>query len=99
MEPTRQAIRCYPVAAARGSFGNVRPRRLKRGRSMGVLENALGPSPWYLRRGNPLVPGFKWEAAGESGQTAGAMVLAGRDGAVLILDFHNYVVLLDADTL
>ena len=64
---------------------------------MGVLENAPGPSPWYLRRGNPppLVPGFKWEAAGETGQTAGAMVLAGPDGAVLILDFHNYVVLLD----
>jgi hypothetical protein len=66
---------------------------------MGVLENAPGPSPWYLRRGNPLVPRFKWEAAGESGQTAGAMVLAGHDGAVLILDFHNYVVLLDSDTL
>jgi hypothetical protein len=68
---------------------------------MGVLENAPGPSPWYLRRGNPppLVPGFKWEAAGETGQTAGAMVLAGPDGAVLILDFHNYVVLLDPGTL
>jgi hypothetical protein len=68
---------------------------------MSVLENAQGPSPWYLRRGNPppLVPGFKWKAAGESGQTAGATVLAGPDGAVLILDFHNYVLLLDPGTL
>ena len=42
---------------------------------------------------------FTWGAAGESSQTAGATVLSGREGPVLILDFHNYVMLIDPDTL
>ena len=45
------------------------------------------------------VPGFTGGAAGESSQTAGATVLYGRDGPVLILDFHNYVMLIDPETL
>lgn len=64
-----------------------------------VLDDAPGPSPWYLRAGKPVVPGFTWGPAGESSQTAGATVLSGRDGPVLILDFHNYVMLIDPDTL
>ena len=62
-----------------------------------VLDDAPGPSPWYLRAGKPVVP--TWGAAGESSQTAGATVLSGREGPVLILDFHNYVMLIDPDTL
>ena len=66
---------------------------------MDVLEHAPGPSPWYLRSGKPAVPGFVcWEIS-ESRPAAGAIVLAGRDGPVLILDFHNYVLLLDPDRL
>jgi hypothetical protein len=62
---------------------------------MGVLDNAPGPSPWYLRSASsPRIPGFKWSAAGESSQTAGATVLSGGDGPVLIFDFHNYFRLL-----
>ena len=48
----------------------------------GVLDNAPGPSPWYLRTGKPAVPGFTWVGAGDSGQTAGATVLSGCDGVV-----------------
>jgi len=66
---------------------------------VGVLDSAPGPSPWYLRAGKPAVPGYKWAAAGDSSQTAGATVLSGRDGTVLILDFHNYVLPVDPETL
>jgi len=63
------------------------------------LQNAPGPSPWYLRTGKPAAPGFTWSDAGRSSQTAGAMVLTGDRGPILILDFHNYVLPLDSDTL
>lgn len=66
---------------------------------MGVLDNAPGPSPWYLRGAGPRIPGFKWSAAGESSHTAGATVLSNREGPVLILDFHNYVSLVDPGTM
>lgn len=65
----------------------------------GVIDNAPGPSPWYLRTGKPAVPGFAWGGAGDSSQIAGATVLSGRDGVVLILDFHNYVLPIDPETL
>jgi hypothetical protein len=52
-----------------------------------------------MRSGCPQVPGFEWRDAGKSSETAGAIILAGRAGPVLILDFHNYVLPLDPDTL
>lgn len=64
-----------------------------------VVDGAPGPSPWYLRTGNPRLPGFEWSDAGKSGETAGATVLMGRDGPVIVLDFHNYVLALDPETL
>lgn len=67
--------------------------------STAALQQAPGPSPWYLGPGNPPAPGFEWSRAGERSQTAGATVLTGPNGAVLILDFHNYVLSLDPDTL
>ena len=64
-----------------------------------VLESAPGPSPWYLRTGHPEVPGFVWTDGGDSKEAAGATLLTGADGPVLILDFHNYVQLVDRQTL
>lgn len=66
---------------------------------MGVLDNAPGPSPWYLRGSSPRIPGFRWSPAGESSQTAGATILSNRHGPVLILDFHNYVSCVDSETI
>ena len=64
-----------------------------------VLDNAPGPSPWYLRDTGPRISGFTWSPAGESSHTAGATVLSNRDGPVLILDFHNYVSVVDSATI
>lgn len=66
---------------------------------MGAVDNAPGPSPWYLRGASPPIPGFKWSSAGESGRTAGATVLSNSDGHVLILDFQNYVSIVDPGTI
>jgi hypothetical protein len=83
----------------RADVGQPGPQGLPRSKAMGILDNAPGPSPWYLRSGSPAVPGFEWRGISQSSRAAGAIVLAGRKGTVLILDFHNYVVLLDPDTL
>lgn len=69
------------------------------GRAAGILAAAPGPSPWYVGDGHPPVPGFTWRAAGDSGNTAGATLLSDAEGVVLILDFYNYVLPLDPDTL
>ena len=74
-------------------------RRHRSRKTIDALENAPGPSPWYLRRPGARIPGFEWIDAGQSSHTAGLMVLSGARGNLLILDFHNYVVLLDPDTL
>ena len=66
---------------------------------MTALENAPGPSPWYLRRPGARIPGFEWIDAGQSSHTAGLIVLSSAHGNLLILDFQNYVVPLDPDTL
>ena len=52
-----------------------------------------------MRRGGSLVPGFTWTDAGRSSATAGIVVLTGPQGPVLILDFHNYVLSIDPETL
>lgn len=59
-----------------------------------IFDGIPGPSPWYLRAGEPSVPGFLWSSAGESSNTSGATVLSGQSGPLLVLDFHNYVSLL-----
>ena len=64
-----------------------------------ILEDAPGPSPWYFGPHQPNVPGFLWRRAGESDATAGALVLSGELGPVLILDFQNYIRILDSDAL
>ena len=65
-----------------------------------VLQNAPGPSPWYLRAPGARIPGFEWiEADRSSDHTAGLVVLSSERGNLLILDFQNYVVPLDPDTL
>ena len=63
------------------------------------LGQAPGPSPWYLRWTPPAVHGFSWIDGAASKQAVGAFVLSGSAGSVLILDFHNYVLPLDRDTL
>ena len=69
------------------------------GSELPELRDAPGPSPWYLRGRPSGVPGFSWEAAGGKGQLAGATVLTGPAGGVLVLDFHNHVLPLDSATL
>jgi hypothetical protein len=86
-------------SAIRRMLASVIPKHADRRFSTRVVDGAPGPSPWYLRTCNPRVPGYEWSAAGESGQAAGATVLTGGDGPVLILDFHNHVLLLEPDTL
>jgi hypothetical protein len=68
-------------------------------KTIAALGNAPGPSPWYLRGATPPAPGFVWSGAGESDRTAGATVLSNREGPVLILDFHNYVSVVDSETM
>ena len=63
-----------------------------------LLARAPGPTPWYLQSA-PAVPGFAWARAGDSGNTAGAVVLRAQGEVVLLLDFHNYTLLIDPDTL
>jgi hypothetical protein len=70
-----------------------------RGASPIVLDSAPGPTPWHVRRAGSLVPGFTWTDAGPSSAAAGIVVLAGPHGPVLILDFHNYVLSIDPETL
>jgi hypothetical protein len=74
-------------------------RRPPSRKAIDALENAPGPSPWSLRRPGARIPRFEWIDAGQSSHTAGLMVLSGARGNLLILDFHNYVLLLDPDTL
>ena len=83
----------------RRKLASVFTNRGDRRSSTRVLDGAPGPSPWYFRSGNPQVPGFEWSAAAESGVPPGATVLIGRGGPVLTLDFHNYALLLDPDSL
>lgn len=77
-----------------------RKRKLQASLSAGkeLLARAPGPTPWYLQSA-PAVPGFAWARAGESGDTAGAVVLRTHGEVVLVLDFHNYVLLIEPDTL
>jgi hypothetical protein len=74
-------------------------RRRPPRKSVDALETAPGPSPWNIRRPGARIPGFEWIEAGQSSHTAGLIVLSSARGNLLILDFHNYVVLLDPDTL
>jgi hypothetical protein len=77
-----------------------RKRKLQASISAGqeLLARAPGPTPWYLQSA-PAVQGFAWARAGDSGDTAGAVVLRAHEEIVLILDFHNYTLLIDPDTL
>jgi hypothetical protein len=63
-----------------------------------IFDGVPGPSPWYVMQNGPHLPGFKWNRAGETEKTAGVVVLCGSGGAVLALNFHNYVYSLDQDT-
>jgi hypothetical protein len=57
-----------------------------------------GPSPWYLRGNAAPLPDCIWtDASSDPKEAAGAMVLTGPRGAVLLLDFHNYVLSLGQD--
>jgi hypothetical protein len=64
-----------------------------------VPTNTPGPSPWYLREGDSPVSRFRWRRAGDGNIRAGKTLLEGESGVVTILDFHNYVLPLEDDTL
>jgi len=89
----------YPVSGPAAERPYVRLRLFERDISVNTLENAPGPSPWYFRDRDPFVSQFEWVPAGDSSKTAGVVILSGRNGAVLLLDFHNYLISLDTDTL
>ncbi len=63
--------------------------------AMDALDNAPGPSPWYFGPDHPHIPGFEWKKAGDTAETAGAILLAKGRTNLLVLDFYNYVQLLD----
>jgi hypothetical protein len=64
-----------------------------------IPTNTPGPSPWYLREGASPVSRFRWRKAGDRDPAAGKTLLDGQSGVVAILNFHNYVLPLDNDTL
>ena len=64
-----------------------------------IFDGVPGPSPWYVLQNGPNLPGFKWKKAGETETTAGVVVLWGSEGAVLALNFQNYVYSLNQDAL
>jgi hypothetical protein len=59
-----------------------------------------GPSPWALMTDHAARPaGFTWTKAGSSSDSAGVAVLSAPAGPVLLLEFHNYVSILDGEKL
>ncbi len=57
-----------------------------------IPQDTPGPSPWYLKDGTEVLPGFRWHAAGDGTSTSGKTALSGPRGTVAILNFYNYVV-------
>jgi hypothetical protein len=64
-----------------------------------LLDGAPGPSPWYLREDKPPLPGYRWKSAGSGASYAGKTFLKRDNDVVAILDFENYVTVLDQSTL
>jgi hypothetical protein len=63
-----------------------------------VPADTPGPSPWYLRGQDSRLRDHSWiDASPDGKRAAGATALAGPRGAVLLLDFHNYVLPLGDD--
>lgn len=59
------------------------------------LEDAPGPSPWFLLPEVRPVTGFVWQSAGDTALSSGKTLLVGADGPVAIFNFYNYVMPLD----
>ena len=72
--------------------------RLLRSRKT-TLEAAPGPSPWYLRNEENILPGYSWRSAGDGAASSGKTLLVGQSGPVAVLNFYNYVMPLDTQTL
>jgi hypothetical protein len=64
-----------------------------------VLDAAPGPSPWYLRKFGPTVPGYSWVAAEEKGENSGITLLQGHSGTLMLVNMYNYVAALDSSSL
>lgn len=64
-----------------------------------LFKNPPGPSPWYLRGNASGVPGCRWEDAGDTAETSGAVMLVRGKSPVLLLDFYNYALLVAPGTL
>lgn len=60
-----------------------------------LFQTVPGPSPWYLRSTGPRFNGYKWVSAGESADTAGKVLLKNSKYVFMIVDFHNYISLLN----
>ena len=65
----------------------------------GLFDNVPGPSPWYLTPATRTVQGFRWQSAGDGPPRSGKTILVGSDGPVAVLDFYNYVRVLDDSSL
>ena len=55
------------------------------------MDNAPGPSPWYLQSKGPRLPGLTWTSAGDARVTAGKTCLMRGDDVVLLVNMYCYV--------
>lgn len=67
--------------------------------SIPLFNGVPGPSPWYLTPTTRTVPGFSWQSAGTTSLSAGKALLVGPRGPVAILNYYNYVMMLDESSL
>jgi hypothetical protein len=64
-----------------------------------TLKNVPGPSPWYLRSLGPKLKGYKWIDAGDTHDTSGKVLLKDSENVYMIVDFYNYISLLNREYL
>jgi hypothetical protein len=59
-----------------------------------ILDDAPGPSPWYLQASGRSLPGLAWVRVGESTAAADKTCLMRGDDVVLLVNMYCYVELL-----
>jgi hypothetical protein len=65
----------------------------------GLFDDVPGPTPWYLAPTTRTVKGFRWQPAGDTPLSSGKTLLVGSDGPLVVLNFYNYVMMLDESSL